>query len=112
VFHTHAVQTVQPLLRSIQISGVSFTQYTSRQLYLLSPLYLQATLTRVWFPVGQRPQLRISPQRDCLHFYGALNWRTGQDIALSLPRHQRRSNGSFLATLAVLFSYSTVVALA
>ena len=35
--------------------------------------YLQATLTRVWSPIGQTPYVWVTPQRDCLHFYGALN---------------------------------------
>jgi transposase len=48
-------------------------------------LYFQATLTRVWCPIGQSPIVRISPDRDHLHYYGALNLRTGQEIALSLP---------------------------
>ena len=48
-------------------------------------LYFQASLMRVWFPVGQTPVVRISPQRDHIHFYGALNLTTGQELALSLP---------------------------
>jgi hypothetical protein len=35
-------------------------------------LYLQATLMRVWYPTGQRPTVLVSPQRECLHWYGAL----------------------------------------
>jgi len=46
-------------------------------------LQLQATLSRVWFPVGQRPTIKGSPQRDCLHFFGALALPSGQEIALS-----------------------------
>lgn len=47
--------------------------------------YLQATLTRVWSPIGQTPQVRVTPQRDCLHFYGALDVIGGQEFALTLP---------------------------
>lgn len=47
-------------------------------------LYLQATSKRVWFPIGQRPILRVCPQRDSLHWYGALALHSGQEIALSV----------------------------
>ena len=46
-------------------------------------LYFQATLTRVWAPVGQTPIVRVHPQRDTVHFYGALNLRDGREIASS-----------------------------
>lgn len=48
-------------------------------------LYFQATLTHVWYPLGQTPIVRVSPQRDHLHFYGALNLLSGQQLSLSLP---------------------------
>ena len=45
-------------------------------------LYFQATLTRVWAPIGQTPIVKVHPQREHVHFYGALDVRTGRDIAL------------------------------
>ena len=48
--------------------------------------YLQASLTRVWSPIGQTPLVWVSPQRDCVHFYGALNVISGQEVALPLPK--------------------------
>lgn len=48
-------------------------------------VYLQATLTRVWSPIGQPPQIFITPERDHLHFYGALDVLTGREFALALP---------------------------
>ena len=48
--------------------------------------YLQATLTRVWSPIGQTPLVWVTPQRDCVHFYGALEVITGQEVALPLPK--------------------------
>jgi hypothetical protein len=51
--------------------------------------YLQATTTRVWYPVGQRPTVAVSPQRDCQHWYGALCLDSGQEVALSLPGLER-----------------------
>jgi transposase len=49
-------------------------------------VYLQASLRRVWFPKGQTPRLWVTPQRVCLHFYGALEVLSGQEVALSLPK--------------------------
>ena len=46
-------------------------------------LYFQATLTRVWSPIGQTPVVAVHPQRDQVHFYGALNLRDGRETALS-----------------------------
>ncbi len=48
-------------------------------------LYFQATTTRVWFPRGQTPVVRVSPQRADLPYYGALALRSGHEIALTLP---------------------------
>jgi transposase len=48
-------------------------------------LYFQSTTTRVWFPVGQVPLVRVSPQRAVLPYYGALALRTGHEMALTLP---------------------------
>ncbi len=31
-------------------------------------LYFQATLTRVWSPIGQTPVVHITPNRDHIHF--------------------------------------------
>jgi transposase len=59
-------------------------------------VYLQATLTRVWSPIGQTPVIWVTPQRDHLHFYGALNVLTGQDVALSLPRLDSENTIHFL----------------
>jgi len=60
-------------------------------------LYFQATLKRVWFPIGQTPIVRISPNRDHVHYYGALDLRTGQELALSLPALSGECTLHFLA---------------
>lgn len=62
-------------------------------------LYFQASLTRVWYPIGQTPVVRVSPQRDHQHFYGALNLNTGQDLVLSLPDLSAQSTLHFLEHL-------------
>ena len=45
-------------------------------------LYLQASLMRVFAPVGQTPVIRTDTQRHSTHFYGALNLVTGQETVL------------------------------
>jgi hypothetical protein len=65
--------------------------------------YLQASLTRVWSPVGQKPTVRVTPQRDCVLFYGALNVITGQELALSLPKMDAEQTLHFLHYLLDCF---------
>jgi transposase len=45
-------------------------------------LYLQATLSRVWAPRGETPVIRTHPGREKTNFYGTLNLRTGQEVAM------------------------------
>jgi len=45
-------------------------------------LYLQASLMRVFAPVGQTPVIKACAQRDNTHFYGALNLVTGAETLL------------------------------
>lgn len=45
-------------------------------------LYLQATLMRVWAPIGQTPVIKAAANRDGTHFYGALNLSTGHEVTL------------------------------
>ena len=45
-------------------------------------LYLQATTSYVWSPTGQTPIVRADPGRAMTHFYGSLNLKTGQEIAM------------------------------
>ena len=62
-------------------------------------LSFQASLARVWYPKGQTPVVRVSPQRDHQHFYAALNLCTGQEVALSLPELSADSTLHFLRHL-------------
>lgn len=66
-------------------------------------LYLQATTTRVWYPVGQRPVVALSPQRDCQHWYGALCLNNAQEVALSVPKLDSSTTLHFLAHLLTVF---------
>ena len=45
-------------------------------------LYLQATTSHVWYPTGQTPIVRADPGRANTHFYGTLNLKTGEEIAM------------------------------
>lgn len=72
-------------------------------------LYLQATTTRVWYPVGQRPIVRVSPQRDCLHWYGALALHSGQEIALSVPGLDSQTTIHFFTHLLTVFPIQPIL---
>jgi len=62
-------------------------------------LYYQATTTRVWSPVGQTPVVRVSPQRDHVHFYGAVNLRNGHEVALPTCEMTSERTAAFLRDL-------------
>lgn len=66
-------------------------------------LYFQATLTRVWSPVGQTPRIAVHPQRENVHFYGALNLRDGREIALSAAETTSEMTTYFLMLLLLLY---------
>lgn len=62
-------------------------------------LYLQATLQVVWAPIGQTPVIKIDPGRDHLHFYGALNLQTGQEVVMRTPIMNAATSVLFLQKL-------------
>ncbi len=66
-------------------------------------LYFQATLTRAWSPVGQTPIVAVHPQRDHIHFYGALNLRDGQEVALRVAEMTSEMTTNFLMILLMLY---------
>jgi len=65
--------------------------------------YLQTSLTRVWSQVGQTPLVWVTPQRSLIHFYGALNVLSGQEVALSLPRLDSENTLHFLEHIVTCF---------
>jgi transposase len=67
-------------------------------------LYFQATLTRVWFPKGQTPLVDVAPQRDHQHFYGAVDLRTGREIALRAPQQTSEITANFVMLLLMCYS--------
>jgi len=66
-------------------------------------LYFQATLTRVWAPVGQTPIVSVHPGRDHIHFYGALNVADGREIALPATDMTSEMTVNFLMILLMLY---------
>ena len=74
-------------------------------------LYFQATLTRVWAPVGQTPVVRITPNRDHIHFYGALDVRQGPDIAIPTHEQTTAMTVNFLMLLLMLFPTQPILLL-
>ncbi|MHB8751498.1 MAG: IS630 family transposase [Aggregatilineales bacterium] len=66
-------------------------------------LYFQATLTRVWAPRGQTPIVRVTPQRDHIHFYGALDVRTGREVAVPALEQTTEVTVDFIRELLLLF---------
>lgn len=66
-------------------------------------LYFQATTTRVWSPVGRTPIVAVHPQREHVHFYGALNLRDGREIALHADTATSEMTVSFLMILLMLY---------
>ena len=65
--------------------------------------YLQATLPRVWALRGDTPVVRITPQRDMLHVYGALDVMGGREVALSLPTLDGENTIHFLNQVLICF---------
>jgi transposase len=74
-------------------------------------LYYQATTTRVWSPIGQTPIVRVSPQRDHVHFYGAVNLRTGHEFALPMPEMTSQTSALFLNDLLMCYPEQPILLL-
>ena len=66
-------------------------------------LYFQATLTRVWAPLGQSPIVKVHPQRDCMDFYGALNVCNGREIAMRSEAENSELTANFIRQLVMLY---------
>jgi transposase len=66
-------------------------------------LYFQATLTRVWAPLGQTPVVAVHPQRKCVYFYGALNVCNGREIAIRADAENSELSCNFIMQLLLLY---------
>jgi transposase len=74
-------------------------------------LYYQATLTEVWAPRSQTPVVRMTPQRDHIHFYGALDVRGGRQIALPAPEQTSDVTADFIRILLMLYPTQPILLL-
>ncbi len=74
-------------------------------------LYFQATTTRLWARIGQTPVVRVSPQRDQVHYYGAVNLRTGHEFAVPTPDMTSETTAAFLRDLLLCFPNQPVLLL-
>ena len=74
-------------------------------------LYFQATVTRVWSPIGQTPVIRTSPQRDHIHFYGALEIRLGRELAVTATEQTSEVTADFVRLLLLAFPTQPILLL-
>jgi transposase len=88
-------------------------QYTDLVILTIDQMsvYFQATLTRVWALTGQTPIVRQHPQRDHIHFYGALELRTGREIALPARMQSSNVTADFIRILLMLFASQHILLL-
>lgn len=68
-------------------------------------LYFQATVTQVWSPVGQTPEVYVSGSRDHIHLYGALNLDSGHQFTLPTAIQSSQTTLTFFEDL--LLAYPT-----
>lgn len=66
-------------------------------------LYLQATLMRVWAPTGQTPVIKVAANRDCTHFYGALDLVSGQEVTLRSEIMTAEVSALFLSRMLLAY---------
>lgn len=74
-------------------------------------LYFQATTTRLWSVVGQTPVVRVTPQRDHTHFYGALNLRNGHEMSLTFSHQSSETTAVFLSHLLLCYPEQPILLL-
>ncbi len=66
-------------------------------------LYLQASLRRVFAPIGQTPVVKAHPGRENTHFYGALNLTTGEESVLRSDLMKAEVSALFLQQLLAAY---------
>ena len=62
-------------------------------------VYLQATTTAVWAPIGQTPVVRVHPDRQKVSFYGSLNLSIGQVIVTRTQTMNSQTTAHHLKTI-------------
>lgn len=71
----------------------------------------QASPMRVWASCGHTPLLPVLSQREWVVFYGALDVRTGRELALPAPTTNRVMTANFLMVLLMLFPHDPLIIL-
>lgn len=66
--------------------------------------YFQATLTRVWSPIGETPIVAVHPQREHCFFYGILNLRNGHEIAIRADKQCSEYTANFLMQILMIYT--------
>jgi transposase len=66
-------------------------------------LYLQASVMRVYSPVGETPVIKVAANRENTHFYGALNLLTGKEITMRSDLMISEVSALFLARLLLAY---------
>lgn len=66
-------------------------------------VYLQASLMRVWAPVGETPVVKVAANRDNTHFYAALNLATGQEVTLRSDLMHAEASALFLSRILLAY---------
>src|SRR4051812_23760459 len=74
-------------------------------------MYLQATLRLVWAPKGETPVVKVDPGRDHVHFYGALNLLTGQEVVMRSPIMNGTTSVLFLDKLVAAYPNQPILLL-
>ncbi|MFL7839879.1 MAG: IS630 family transposase [Candidatus Promineifilaceae bacterium] len=66
-------------------------------------MYLQATTTSVWAPVGQTPIVKAHPQRDKVNFYGTLNLISGEEIVTKAEKMNSEATAEHLEQILAAY---------
>lgn len=74
-------------------------------------LYFQATTTHQWSQKGQPPVVRVSPERDHIHFYGAVNLRNGHELAIPSREMTSQTTAAFLNDLLLCYPNQPILLL-
>lgn len=74
-------------------------------------LYLQASLMRVWAPIGQTPVVKADTGRQNTHFYGGLNLQTGEEVTLRSALRNAEVSALFLERLVLAYTDRAILLL-
>jgi DDE superfamily endonuclease len=72
---------------------------------------MQTVEMRVWHPCGQTAVIPVSPNRDSIHFYAALNLQTGKETVMRSSRMNGATTLLFLLMRFALYPTQPVLPL-